>query len=829
MSGTERHELANEPLDELLLALEARRASAVVHIETPSSRGELSISHGVLRGAVFDSQVGAAAIAAVLRATEGNYRVHSIADTALFSGTLFQPGGMRARSEPPPASGLNLKQVVVDNLAKPRSPLMLQRIESCTSLAPPETGALGERILRFLKTPHTGADVVQTLIEPAPDIIRTIRALLGAGALRFVSAQPPPDSPSVIVASRRVLISDNPSPSPRTDRSPVPPLQSRAAHPPASEPFEPAPSAVTRPQGESWDEAPSARRRLGSTLPSNLTKSPEVRHAVDAAFDRAAFDRARAPSSAPLSSSAFGGSTVISGTAPAFIRNLPSSPAESSSAKEAPPAPEVVSSTRFEAETLEQLERLNDAIESSEGRNAPLASPEALDPEGTHEERQTTYPRVGRYEVIARLRSGGMGSVYLCRAVGSAGFRRLFAMKVLKETDLGGEAGLVDFFREARVLAGMHHPNVVGVFDVGTAAEPYLVLDYVEGGSLHELLSASPHERNPALVVSIFIDALAGLHAAHLATDSQGKSLQLVHGDVTPHNLLVGTDGACRVADFGIAKTREAEATTIRGKAGYVAPEVLLEGKVDRRADIFSIGVALYSALTGVEPFAASSTEETLHNVLTKEAEPPSRVGLKPPPSFDYICMRAMEKDPEARFSSAEEMLVDLRRVAARQDLMASPSEIAGWVTTALGPLLETRKRLARGEEVRESAASDFPPGRAVEAPLPPGFQKSIDQVRAFDSGPNSSSHPERTVALDDALQAMTPKDRTKPLTIAFVVLCLVALGLAALRSGSTPTEAESVPPRPSPVAPAPGQPDAESGDVVELPAIEPARQNERE
>jgi serine/threonine-protein kinase len=232
-----------------------------------------------------------------------------------------------------------------------------------------------------------------------------------------------------------------------------------------------------------------------------------------------------------------------------------------------------------------------------------------------------------------------------------------------------------------------------------------------------------------------------------------------------------------------------------------VAPEVLLGHSVDHRADLFSMGVAIYYAMTGVHPFRGGSVEETLDNVLGRAVDPPSSVGLRSPPAFDWIVMQALEKNPEERFSSAEEMLVNLRRVAARQDLMASPSEVAGWVRTALAPLLQARR------------------AAAIDAPSPRGFSELAPTAQPFESGPSSYSSPEKTVALFDGKRESVK--RSTWLTLGFVVLCLAAL-IATLLGTSHPEVRRDRPPeerRPaSENAPAP-ESDGEEVVIPELAA----------
>jgi serine/threonine protein kinase len=391
---------------------------------------------------------------------------------------------------------------------------------------------------------------------------------------------------------------------------------------------------------------------------------------------------------------------------------------------------------------------------------------------GTDEDRRATgnLPRVGRYEVLSRLKRGGMGSVYMCRLSTSAGFRRLFAMKVL-HGHLAQQSGAIDaFFHEARVLGGLHHRNVVGIADVGTPEQPYIVLEYVEGGSLAEIYRATRRApREPRLIATVLLDALSGLSAAHQARDEHGRSLQLVHCDVTPHNLLVGIDGTCRLTDFGIARTGviDPRNEVTQGKPGYLAPERILKRPSDHRSDIFSVGVVLYAGLTGVEPFAGSTSEETMRNVLQQPLAPPSLVGFRPSAAFDLICMKALARDPNERFQSAEEMLSQLRSVAEREGMLASSAEVAAWVSTALAPTLKARRVASmRGAESKNA------PRRWATMP-PPSVMPNNNDVNVSSEPPSSSqektgplSHPtSRDFGDTQILNELGGQSRTRKMT----------------------------------------------------------------
>lgn len=455
-------------------------------------------------------------------------------------------------------------------------------------------------------------------------------------------------------------------------------------------------------------------------------------------------------------------------------------------------------------------------------------------------------PRVGRYEVLSRLKRGGMGSVYMCRLTTTAGFRRLFAMKVL-HGHLASQPKSVDaFFHEARVLGGLHHRNIVGIADVGAPAQPYIVLDYVEGGSLAEIYRATRKKpRDPRLIVTVILDALSGLHAAHVATDEHGTPLRLVHCDVTPHNLLVGLDGTCRLTDFGIARTGKVDPRTevVQGKPGYLAPERILKKPSDLRSDIFSLGVVLYAGLTGVEPFAGANSEETIHNILNRPFVPPSQTGFRPSPALDLICMKALARDPAERFQSAEEMAIQLQRVAERERLLGTPSDVATWVRSSLGPTLKARRvasmRGAKSAEEQGSWAT-IPPPEVAETSFrslssQPPSSKSEETGR-LDSPPSSRGFGDHTQRLDgDTASARSARSR---LLIYLLLTGLMAIivwavmrpeafsGLLRVVPAAT-QEINSAPqtPVPPPAELKGSTTDSESEDKIVIPEISPASQ----
>lgn len=301
---------------------------------------------------------------------------------------------------------------------------------------------------------------------------------------------------------------------------------------------------------------------------------------------------------------------------------------------------------------------------------------------------------VGRYEVLLRLARGGMGTVYLCRVTGEGGFRRLFALKVIREHLNSNRAYVEMLLEEARIASRLNHPNIVPILDIDIFSnQHYLVMDYVEGCTFSELLKLHPRSRPPDLVIPVILDALTGLHAAHTMIGDSGAIEPLVHCDFSPHNMLVGINGTCRIIDFGVA--RASHSLPLSGKPRYLSPEQVHGLPVDPRSDVFAAGVVLWNALTGETLFDGETAEQILHEVANAVIRKPSTVGLRPPACFDRICLKALERDPNRRYQTAEQMLVELRKVAIAEDLVAPSSTVGQWVMETFGGQIELRRQAA--------------------------------------------------------------------------------------------------------------------------------------
>jgi eukaryotic-like serine/threonine-protein kinase len=352
-----------------------------------------------------------------------------------------------------------------------------------------------------------------------------------------------------------------------------------------------------------------------------------------------------------------------------------------------------------------------------------LASHMGSDPghDGGHPHAPGPGPSASRYELLAKIASGGMATVYVGRLRGSGGFSRTVAIKRAHPHLLEDPTYRTMLVEEARVAAKLHHPNVVAVLDVEElAGELSLVMDYVEGTSLFDLIEAGHAAERPVpprIAVRVALDACAGLHAAHTLCDEDGRPLELVHRDVSPHNILVGLDGVARLSDFGIAKSVEGAATTtgvLKGKLGYMAPEYLEQTQLDARSDVFSLGVVVWEALADQKLFRGASELETFKRVIATVVPPISSVAPWVNSRFDDLLASALARAPDQRFQTAQAFGTALETAARRVDMIASASEVGAYLRDLCGAALAERRAEVRGRTA--PIQPDPPPPPPVSA-----------------------------------------------------------------------------------------------------------------
>ena len=270
----------------------------------------------------------------------------------------------------------------------------------------------------------------------------------------------------------------------------------------------------------------------------------------------------------------------------------------------------------------------------------------------------------GKYHLFATLGRGGMADVFLAIARGPMGFNKLAVIKRLRSNLADDPTFRNMFLDEARLAARLNHPNIVHTYEVGEKDGNYFIaMEYLEGQSLNKIIREAV-KRNEVFeqtfCARIISDALAGLESAHGLADYDGRPLNIIHRDVSPHNVFVTYGGQAKLVDFGIAKaalsSTETEIGVLKGKVAYMSPEQAVGGAIDRRADIFAMGIILWELLSRQRLMTGDSAASTLHRLLHLPIPAVSTVREDIDPELDAIVARALEKEPEYRFQSAQEM-----------------------------------------------------------------------------------------------------------------------------------------------------------------------------
>ncbi|HEX4459610.1 MAG TPA: serine/threonine-protein kinase, partial [Polyangia bacterium] len=307
----------------------------------------------------------------------------------------------------------------------------------------------------------------------------------------------------------------------------------------------------------------------------------------------------------------------------------------------------------------------------------------------------------GKYELISRLAAGGMAEIFLARTKSIQGFEKYLVIKKILRNRTNDPEFVRMFLDEARVAATLDHPNIVQIYDVGHFENEYFIaMEYLRGHNLIEIVRAGAKlgYSKPPLehVMSILSGLCAGLHYAHDKRDFQGRSLEIVHRDVTPQNVVVTFDGAVKVVDFGIAKaaTREVEtlAGTLKGKIGYMSPEQCRGLAVDRRSDLFAVGIILYELTTGKRLYHERSDFETLKKII--EGPVPSPRDILPfyPAALNTLVTRCLQKSADDRFQTARDLHADLDAFSRDNQLVTGTVPLAQYMERIFADELAAQK-----------------------------------------------------------------------------------------------------------------------------------------
>lgn len=382
---------------------------------------------------------------------------------------------------------------------------------------------------------------------------------------------------------------------------------------------------------------------------------------------------------------------------------------------------------------------------------------------------------VDRYELIGEIASGGMATVYLARLTGVGGFQRLFAIKRL-HPHLQGEKEFVEMFLdEARLAAGIHHPHVVPILEVGASDTGYyLVMEYIEGETLARLLTRAAGSKQripPAVVIRAGLDMLAGLHAAHELRDESGALAGVVHRDVSPQNVLVGVDGVTRITDFGVARAASRLTATrvgqLKGKIAYMAPEQARgEEDLDRRADVFASGIVLWETLAHKRLFKAESEAATLARVLNEPIPTLQNAAPHLPLPIAQVVMKSLERELSARFQTCAEFADALERAAMASGMLGTGRDMAAFMQQVMGAEIQEQRAAVRTWVARAEADPGIP-----RTQLTPSVGRTMAAV-ASETGPELS-----------AATRVTSGFRVSPVALVLVLLLLGVGGFFGYRT----------------------------------------------
>jgi serine/threonine-protein kinase len=425
--------------------------------------------------------------------------------------------------------------------------------------------------------------------------------------------------------------------------------------------------------------------------------------------------------------------------------------------------------------------------------------------------------RFGNYEVLSRIGSGGMAEIFKCRLTGIGGFDKIVVVKRMLP-DLLGDPELVRMFLdEARIAAGLSHPNIVQTFEVNQLdGNPYIVMEYARGPTLSTVIREAWKQGKPCakIAAKVMSEVAGALAHVHEACDARGQPLGIVHRDVTPHNVVVTTEGVAKLLDFGVAKAAgrlsKTNAGSIKGKFRYMAPEQLHAGDaVDGRADVFAVGACLYLAAAGVHAYSSQSDVEVLKAALAGVYLPPSTFNPSIDPELERLILWAMAPNLAVRCPSALALHELLDGYVSQGGERVTNLQVARFVRQLFGDFSNSGAfGGAYNDEVR-SGDFGLPRGSGVSvgAAIPPELRLEPVEVELADLEPIAPASPQPAAqvaaappAPPEPASAVAERPRSKRLVLALAMVALGLLGLVVFWSRS----GERRPPRIAPAMPPP-------------------------
>ncbi|MGE0871786.1 MAG: protein kinase [Kofleriaceae bacterium] len=385
--------------------------------------------------------------------------------------------------------------------------------------------------------------------------------------------------------------------------------------------------------------------------------------------------------------------------------------------------------------------------------------------------------RLGKYEMMMPLAAGGMALIYIARTTGIGSFERHVVLKIITPERANDETAVQMFLDEARLAASLNHQNVAQVFEVGEdGGIHYLAMEYVHGQDLRALLAKAGGQgtRVPLdLALTTVAGAAAGLHHAHERRGGDGMPLGIVHRDVSPSNIMIGYDGSVKLLDFGIAKasarTVETQSGIIKGKFAYMAPEQCRGREVDRRSDVFSLGIILYEITTQHRCFRADSDFDTMHRIVTGDVVRPTRLVQNYPQALEAVVMKALAVDPNQRYQNAGQLLEAIESFAVSARMSLSTMSLGRFMRDLFGdiaePWLTQLPRTTALPSPKEATISNTNPSAERARPFRPSTLGNEPSWPGRQSGSNATEPAWLSPSQASDAAAMEPSHPTWPPT----------------------------------------------------------------
>ncbi|RKH43626.1 serine/threonine protein kinase [Corallococcus sp. AB050B] len=374
----------------------------------------------------------------------------------------------------------------------------------------------------------------------------------------------------------------------------------------------------------------------------------------------------------------------------------------------------------------------------------------------------------GRYTLLSHLATGGMGEIYLARLEGAQGFEKLCVIKKILPQFAEDQDFVDRFVGEARTLVRLGHGSIAQVLDMGVhEGEAYMALEYVDGKDLRKVAARVRDRQTPlplTFVLYVMGRVLDALAYAHRKRDEEEKELKLVHRDISPQNILISYEGEVKVIDFGLAKSRLSAAKTnpsiILGKFLYMSPEQARHQPVDRRSDLYAVGLCLYELISGKNPFDALPPGELMSAVANPKVAPLNEVEPLTPPAVSQLVAKALAVEPTQRFQTAEDFRVRLQACLMEIDTSAGPESVSRFMRDLFSADYQSERRLLtslrevsrdmRGSGTYESLAAPAPRPTMPAAPLPPKTIRLDGPVEPLSFHPTPRSREDGGGARDD-------------------------------------------------------------------------------